>query len=81
MTFDDLWKDLVRKNPGLGDREASVRMPTGMLRRHLERAFEEGRRFGHTQADCGERHDGSRRERRGGVFGDIFGDQLFGGGS
>lgn len=79
MTFDEMWKDLATKNPGLADREASVRMPVGMFKRHLERAHEEGRRLGHAQADSGERLDGSRRPPHS-LFGSIFGDDLFGGG-
>jgi len=79
MTFDEMWKDLATKNPGPPHRAAPGRVPSGLFKRHLERAHEEGRRLGHAQADSGEQLDGSRRPPNS-LFGSIFGDDLFGGG-
>ena len=64
MTFDEFWKALSERNPGLSALDGKMTMSVESFRRSMRQSFDRGEQHGRESAE--------RREQIKDMFGDLF---------
>lgn len=68
MTFDELWKATVARNPALADNSTKITITAEQYRKALQQAYEIGEKAG---IDSGRTERGSKRDPFSSIFGGL----------